>query len=139
MAKVIIENQNVVKISTDSDISNYYTSDLRTIMDLSDSDFESVRLNTKSIALVDGVLELTDTPNGFADAKNLDQDISSLIKTITIFLDENINNPMYSSLKSYKDFLDSFDTSSITYPYNKSWEQYCNENSITFFHPLQIP
>jgi len=49
MAKVILSNGQIYKISTDSDISNYVVNDLYTVVDLPDSDFNSVRLNQKHL------------------------------------------------------------------------------------------
>ena len=52
---------------------------------------------------------------------------------------------MYNDLKTYKEFCENFNATDydgntiMTFPYNKSWEEYCNDNSITFFHTLQIP
>ena len=46
---------------------------------------------------------------------------------------------MYDSVKNYYEYLQNLDYSTITYPINYSWEKYCNDNGISFFHPLQIP
>ena len=57
----------------------------------------------------------------------------------------NSSNAMYNDLKTYKEFCENFNATDydgntiMTFPYNKSWEEYCNDNSITFFHTLQIP
>lgn len=139
MAKVIIENNNIYKIATDTDISNFASSDLRTIMDLSDSDFNQVITNQKHLVLSDGVLSLEDVGYYYVSAEVLQVYIDNLIKTLNFFLNSNKENGMYDRLLAYKNFLIEFETNSIEYPLNKSWEQYCNENSISFFHSLQIP
>ena len=139
MAKVIIENNNIYKIATDTDISNFASSDLRTIMDLSDSDFNQVITNQKHLVLSDGALSLEDVGYYYVSAEVLQVYIDNLIKTLNFFLNSNKENGMYDRLLAYKNFLIEFETNSIEYPLNKSWEQYCNENSISFFHSLQIP
>ena len=139
MAKVIIENNNIYKIATDTDISNFASSDLRTIMDLSDSDFNQVITNQKHLVLSDGALSLEDVDYYYVSAEVLQVYIDNLIKNLNFFLNGNKENGMYDRLLAYKNFLIEFETNSIEYPLNKSWEQYCNENSISFFHSLQIP
>tara|TARA_A100001015_G_scaffold242639_1_gene277257 strand:+ start:1218 stop:1637 length:420 start_codon:yes stop_codon:yes gene_type:complete len=139
MAKVIIENNNIYKIATDTDISNFASTDLRTIMDLSDSDFNQVITNQKHLVLSDGALSLEDVEYSYVSAENLQIHIDNLIKTINIFLNANKENGMYDRLLAYKNFLTEFKTDTIEYPLTKSWEEYCNENSISFFHYLQIP
>jgi hypothetical protein len=55
------------------------------------------------------------------------------------FLEVISDNSMYDSVKNYYEYLQNLDYSTITYPINYSWEKYCNDNGISFFHPLQIP
>jgi len=54
-------------------------------------------------------------------------------------LNNNNGNAMESQVQTYLNTLNSFDTSTITYPLESTWEKYCVDNSITFLHPLQIP
>jgi hypothetical protein len=141
MAKVILSNGSVYRISADSDISSHPVNDVHTQMDLTNDDFNSVRLNQKDISVSDGVLNTSDAEHNFQNEEELKNYIDSVIKNLNIFLDNDLNssNPMFNSLQTYRTFLNQFDVSTITFPYEKSWEEYCNDNSITFFHPLQIP
>ena len=141
MAKVILSNGSVYKISADSDISSHPVNDVHTQMDLTNEDFNSVRLNQKDISVSDGVLNTADMEYNFQNEEELKNYIDSVIKILNSFLDidSNSSNPMFNSLQTYRTFLNQFDVSTITFPYEKSWEEYCNDNSITFFHPLQIP
>jgi len=140
MAKVILSNPNgVYKISADSDISGHPVNDVHTQMDLTDEDFNSVRLNQKDLSVSDGVLNTTDVEYSFQNEEELKEYIDNVIKSLDGFLINNSSNPMFNSLQTYRTFLNEFDVSTITFPYEKSWEEYCNDNSITFFHTLQIP
>jgi len=140
MAKVILSNPNgVYKISADSDISGHPVNDVHTQMDLTDEDFNSVRLNQKDLSVSDGVLNTTDVEYGFQNEEELKEYIDNVIKSLDGFLINNSSNPMFNSLQTYRTFLNEFDVSTITFPYEKSWEEYCNDNSITFYHTLQIP
>lgn len=139
MAKVILSNAGVYKISADSDISSHPVNDVHTQMDLTNEDFNSVRLNQKDLSVSDGVLNTADMEYDFQNEEELKQYIDGVIKILDSFLINNSNNPMFNSLQTYRTFLNEFDISTITFPYNKSWEEYCNDNSITFFHTLQIP
>ena len=131
MAKVILSNAGVYKISADSDISSHPVNDVHTQMDLT--------LNQKDLSVSDGVLNTADMEYDFQNEEELKQYIDGVIKILDSFLINNSNNPMFNSLQTYRTFLNEFDISTITFPYNKSWEEYCNDNSITFFHTLQIP
>jgi hypothetical protein len=140
MAKVILSNPNgVYKISADSDISGHPVNDVHTQMDLTDEDFNSVRLNQKDLSVSDGVLNTTDVEYSFQNEEELKEYIDNVIKSLDGFLINNSSNPMFNSLQTYRTFLNEFDVSTITFPYEKSWEEYCNDNSITFYHTLQIP
>ena len=54
-----------------------------------------------------------------------------------------IEHPEKEAIIAYANYLDTVDTSTIIpnieTPLNSSWEKYCLDNSITFFHALQIP
>jgi len=141
MAKVILSNGSVYKISADSDISSHPVNDVHTQMDLTNEDFNSVRLNQKYLSMSDGVLNTADMEYNFQNEEELKHYIDCVIKDLNNFLDidSNSSNPMFNGLQTYRTFLNQFDVSTITFPYEKSWEEYCNDNSITFFHPLQIP
>jgi len=145
MAKVILSNGQIYKISTDSDISNYVVNDLYTVVDLPDSDFNSVRLNQKHLNYSNNTFSLSDEEFRFEDEAGLKIYLQTIVKSIDLFLVNNSSNAMYNDLKTYRNFCERFASTDadgnaiITFPYNKSWEEYCNDNSITFFHTLQIP
>ena len=68
-----------------------------------------------------------------------EKEIQDRVIAITHFLTNNESHPWHDAISEYKTALEAIDSSSITYPYKKTIEQYCEENSITYYHPLQIP
>ena len=45
---------------------------------------------------------------------------------------------LYTQVVNYENYLDTLDTSTITFPIN-TWEKYCEDNGITYLNLLQIP
>ena len=87
-----------------------------------------------------GVVSFTNLDQLVFDQQSvLDQYLQGIISDINNLAVANPSNAMLAQANSYKDTLEAFDTSTITYPLNSSWEKYCSDNSITFLHPLQIP
>tara|TARA_R110000787_G_scaffold149326_1_gene263241 strand:+ start:38 stop:493 length:456 start_codon:yes stop_codon:yes gene_type:complete len=112
-------------------------------------EFNSLKNGTKKIAGHNGTNYIwEDTVKSsensgivFPDQSFLDTHISILIKNIKVFtesqgaeghVDQNFWN-------TYISFLESFDTSAVTYPINTSWEKYCEDNSINYKNLLQLP
>ena len=135
-------DNNIVKIASnnsDRDSQNMVLSD-HSVVSVSDADFLKVRTNV-AIATYDGTdVTITDLSDNFIESENdLKLIFKDIINIILNFSQNNQDNLLYNSLNNYKEYLENFDTSSLTFPVDKSWEHYCNENSITFYHPLQIP
>tara|TARA_R110000796_G_scaffold251856_1_gene384241 strand:+ start:759 stop:1196 length:438 start_codon:yes stop_codon:yes gene_type:complete len=145
MAYFIFENNYLSKIAAnDADKNSLNLSPTAVVKSVSDTDFEEVRQLIKRVSLFDGtnityeVFEITgETPIPNEDDAKLGN--KGVIKIMNDFLQSNSSNSMYSAVSDYKNYLESFDYSTITYPMTVSWEKYCSDNSITFFHPLQIP
>lgn len=143
MAYLIFNSENnLVKIAandSDRDSQNLILSN-HSVVTISDSDFLKIRTGTAIVSYDGTNVNITNFDDNNIENEN---DLKSILKDITScissFLNENEDNSLYSSLNEYRNYLLNFDTSSLTFPLNKSWEQYCNENSITFYHPLQIP
>ena len=148
MAKVFFNSDgSVAQLSTDSDVANLninladYTE--KTI---SDADFNLVKQNLKLISLEGDTVSLQDPdPDLFTwdSFEALSQYISAVVlPKVNAFIDNNKNNSMWSGINDYKIVLDETvagrQNTDITYPLN-SWEKYCADNSIAYYHPLQIP
>tara|TARA_R110000803_G_scaffold94657_1_gene162357 strand:+ start:76 stop:510 length:435 start_codon:yes stop_codon:yes gene_type:complete len=136
----------------DNNISHIAASDLdrdalnivlahHTVKDVSDVDFLKIRTGV-AIATYDGTnVTITDMVGEYLISEdNIKNYLKDSISQASDFLKVNENNPLYNPIKEYKNYLENFDSSSLgPFPYNKRIEQYFNENSITFYHPLQIP
>ena len=112
---------------------------------ISDDEFNKIKKNTAVLNFVNNTISVVDFDinQSFADAGGKKILISFFsVSLINDFLEPSTGNDtksLHNSIQSYSNTLESFDYSSITYPLDKSWEQYCEENSITYVHPLQIP
>ena len=58
---------------------------------------------------------------------------------IKIFLNNNLNHPLFNQWNAYYNQLSNFDTNSITYPFEKSLEQHFIDLGQPSYNILQIP
>ena len=143
MAYLIFNHRNnLVKIAandSDRDSQNIVLSN-HSVVNVSDDDFLRVKTNVVEVSYDGTNVTYTDvTDNYFSDENVLQSYLNDIKQSISSFLDVNRDHSLHDSLMAYYSDLDHFDMSSISFPMDKTWEQYCNENSITFYHPLQIP
>tara|TARA_R110000803_G_C11984169_1_gene321113 strand:+ start:661 stop:1086 length:426 start_codon:yes stop_codon:yes gene_type:complete len=141
MAYFIFNNNSLFRIAANDahkNSLNINESDY-VIKDVSDQDFNKVRLNKKTAKLVNDDIVLQDILVSSINEEELNQNIQLVSDEINRFSINNENNALYDDIKNYQNTLHNFDSSSVTYPFSKTWEEYCVDNSITFFHPLQIP
>ena len=75
----------------------------------------------------------------FQNQESLDSCINQTKKYIKHFLDNNSGHPKYTEWNNYYNQLDTFDTSTATYPLNKSLEQHLKDNNQTYLSTLQLP
>ena len=109
-------------------------------IDISEADFLKLKKNKAVATISEGTVSFTDISNSFATEEDLKIHLNNLKETAKAFLgSSNDSKILHSTINSYYNTLNSFDTSTITFPLNKSWEEYCEENSITYVHALQIP
>ena len=144
MAYLIVNDQNgLYKIAeNDTDKNNLNcTFPPYTTIDISDADFLKVKQNIVDINISNGSATFTDRTD--PDLSTTEEEVKAyhenIIKYFKQFLTHNISNPFYTPCQNYCNYLETLDYSNITFPLNKTWEQYCEDNSITYFHPLQIP
>jgi|TARA_R100000084_G_scaffold35043_1_gene13930 hypothetical protein len=141
MAYLIFNSDNnLVKIAandSDRDSQNIVLSN-HSVVSVSDADF--LKVKTGSSATYDGTsVTIVEQDALFNNFSNLQIHFDNVIKSIKEFSKNNASNSLYTNLNNYKEYLETFDSSSVSFPLNKTWEKYCDENSITFYHPLQIP
>jgi hypothetical protein len=65
--------------------------------------------------------------------------LSAVSKALKISLERYPNHPDASLFTTYKNVVDSFDPSTVTFPLNKSWEKHCEDSSIPYINLLQLP
>jgi|5B_taG_2_1085324.scaffolds.fasta_scaffold01626_13 hypothetical protein len=140
-----IKNQydRLVKISEntlDKDEQNLNYSQY-TAIEVSDEDFSKVKRNFASVAISGDTLTFTELNRTFEEEEDLVNYLETIKKAANSFLRIKDNNTksIYSKIETYRDYLNNFDVSTVSLPTNKSWEQYCEDNSISYVHPLQIP
>lgn len=146
MAFAITLNNGVYKIASNETEKN----DLNVFFppaiahSISDDQFNKIKKNTAGLSFVDNAITVVEYDDNqiFQDENSLKRYHENIKPLLKDFLEPSTGNDtksLHNSIQSYSNTLESFDYSSITYPLNKSWEQYCEENSITYVHPLQIP
>ena len=140
MAKLyFIESGEIFRIfENDSDENNFGEKKSNyTIKEISDSDFLLVKQNKKWPTYDGTNVVLEDTFISFDDStilqKYLDHKIEQIVEITNHSVAANKNNWL-----TFKDDMLNFDVSTISYPLNKTWEEYCEDNSITYFHALQM-
>ena len=147
------DKTHVLKIvANESDIENLNLG-AYTKIEVSESEYNNIRNSTKIIESYDGTTftyrdyPLQENAPGkdswccYENNQELDNYLNVVVGRCNDFLEvpTNASNPLFSDITNYKNYIESFDTSSLTYPMLISWEKYCEDNSITYFNPLQIP
>lgn len=116
-----------------------------TTIDISDADFLKVKQNIVDANISNGSVTFIDNSDLISNSSTLEvqlkADHENIIKLLEYFLrSTNSSKILYSTCQTYRDYLKDLDYSSLTFPITgKTWEQYCEDNSITYVHPLQIP
>jgi hypothetical protein len=110
------------------------------IIEDSQSNFNLVKFGNKSaIKYNNDIITYVDSITSFSKKEELQIYIDSLKKSIKQFTD---NNPSHTSLNLWNDYynqLNSLNFDTITYPLNKSLEQYFKDLGQPSFSILQLP
>lgn len=113
-----------------------------TIKSVSESDFTLVKSNQKWASLSGDTINYTDIDSIFVSSAALKTHFD-ILKPYLSNVKNHPSHPIHDGVVAYINYLDSVDTNSIIpneqTPLQYSWEKYCLDNSITFYHPLQIP
>lgn len=143
MAKAYFNTEGfITQIATDSDANNLNINKSDYVeKTLSDEDFSAVRQGLKKISLSGDTVNLVEDNYTFPDQTTLSNYINKVVvPALDQFLESNEEHPMWTAINNYKfQISEQIDLSTITYPLNSTWEKYCEDNSITYYHPLQIP
>lgn len=144
------KNQSTLEriCESDDDLQYYPSSDISDIVTVSAEDFAKVKNNNCTIESHDGnnftwfdhVTHNSPVPVSERDSKeNMEFYLSGLIKAIDGWLAVFPSHAKTSEWQSYRDYCNNFDVNSISYPLNKTWEQYCADNSISYKNILELP
>ena len=144
MAYIIRQGNILSKIAKDDTDKNEQnlSSEIYSSIDISDSDFLKLKKSRATVTIDGDNVTINDVASStFEDSNALTLEIDSIKYSLKQFLDisSNSSKDIYSVAQTYYNTLDAFDVSTISFPLNKTWEEYCEENSITYIHPLQIP
>jgi len=148
MAYIIFSgaSQAILKIAAnDSDKDNLnFIRNVDIVKNISDADFEKIKLNQSYGTLVNDNVVFTDLiGRKFTSSNELDMYIDNIKIIANAFLEANPSHPKFTEVNNYVNTLNGIDTSSIipdeNTPLEMTWEKYCQDNGITFLHPLQIP
>ena len=141
---IFINNQLTALAANDSAKSALNVSDSsKSEKSILDEDFVKVKTNTFSVSLSGDTVNLTDLSESLEgssiDENSLKPYHQDIINLITELESNDPTNVMLSECTAYKNYLKNLDYSSLSLPLTKPWEKYCEDNSITYLHPLQIP
>jgi hypothetical protein len=129
----IAENQS------DLNNLNILQGDYKIIED-SQNNFNDVKLNNKIINGYNNETISYENINTLYNNKDLlNSHIKNTKKSIKDFLDSNINHPLFNQWNNYYNQLNNLNLDNITYPLNKSLEQYFNDLGQPSFNILQLP
>jgi len=111
-----------------------------TVQSISDDLFNDIIKSKKWIEYKDSTVNITDIdfPDGWPSAEVLKQDLKDKCELMNTWANSNVNNPTYNNVITYINYIDKFDFSSLSFPLMVTWEEYCDNNSVPFFHPLQL-
>ena len=110
------------------------------IIEDSQSNFNSVKLRTKlPIKYNINTITYIDQIISFKDKNKIQNYVNSFKQQIKNFTDSNPNHPSFNLWDNYYNQLNNLNLDSITYPLDKSLEQYFSDVGQTSLNPLQIP
>jgi hypothetical protein len=110
------------------------------IIEDSQENFNSVKYGTKNILTYNGNNVIyQDQAISYSTKESLLNYIKNTKDIISIYLNSNINHSLYSRWNNYYSQLNNLNLDSITYPLNKSLEQYLNDLGQTSYNTLQLP
>jgi len=112
------------------------------IIEDSQINFDSVKYGQKSVEKYNNdIISYLDISYeySFINKDQLNEYIQNVISEIKQFLKNNLNHPLFSRWNDYCNQLQSLNLDSITYPLNKSLEQYFKDQNLPSLNPLQTP
>jgi len=118
--------------------------ELYKVIEDTQTDFDSIKTELKFPIKYNGdiitFINIDPIPK-IEDENFLKQYIFNFTSSIDHFLNSNSSHPLYQRLKDYLQQLNQLKniSNTLTYPINKSVQQYFKDNSQPYFNPLQLP
>jgi hypothetical protein len=104
------------------------------------NNFDLVKYGNKVIVKYNNnTITYIDQTSLIENKKELQSYIDNFKEQIKRFTDSNLNHPLFNRWNDYYNQLSSLNLDSITYPLNKSLEQYFKDQGQTSLNPLQVP
>jgi hypothetical protein len=128
----IAENEN------DLNNLNISQSNYKIIED-SQSNFNLVKYGNKSASKYNNTITYSDLNISFAKKEELQNFVKDFKDQIKLFTDNNTNHQLLSRWNNYYNQLNTLSLDLITYPLNKSLEQYFNDLGQPSLNILQLP
>lgn len=129
----------IAENNTDLNNLNIIKSDYKILEDTQEN-FQAVKLKTKVPKTHNNVSIVYENLNiSFYQQDELKSYIENIKYHIDFFLNANSNHPSFNLWKNYKNQINNLNLSSITYPLNKSLEQYFNDLGQPSYNILQLP
>jgi len=110
------------------------------IIEESDENFNNVKLGNKfPIKYNNNIITFQNQTVFFTKKEDLQKSIDQFKNQIRNFTENNPNHQLFSRWSNYYTQLNNLNLDSITYPLNKSLEQYFNDLGQPSYNILQIP
>ena len=108
------------------------------IIDVSDDDFNNIKLGAKGIVSKNGTnVTYFDVTYNYDSEEKLNTEISKVTEKIDVWLSGNSSKPFASTVINYKNYINSIDVSSIT-PLNTSLEKYVSDQGQTVVNLYEL-
>jgi hypothetical protein len=143
MAYAIFWNEELFRIAEDDTQKNNLnlSFDIYNCQTITSEQFQKLKKERATASYINNNVVITD--------KNVQEQFNRVIvenlhilkiERLEQFLKNNTSShPMYSACQNYKQVLESFDYSTVEDNENKTWGEYCDENSIIYLNLKQIP
>jgi len=124
-----------------SDLNNLNINKLNyKIIEDTQDNFNAVKFGTKfPLKYNNDLITFVDITSLIKNKLTLEIQIKNKVEIIKQFLDNNSNHPLFNQWNNYLNQLNNLNLDSITYPLNKSLEQYFNDLGQPSFNILQLP
>ena len=144
MAYIITSNEiktNISGIARDASAKDNMEISAQCVAhEIGEADFNNLKNNTKRVSDHDGTnFVYADMETEFIEENNLKTYLGIKSKAIAQIIEKYPDHPDMTIWTTYKDLVDNYDTSTVTFPLTTSWEKYCEDNSIDYFNLLELP